>query len=261
MPTRALNPNAPSESDAGWTHFVEPYFGSGAVLFAQDPEGISEVANDINGELTNFWDVLKNAKSFRELVTALTMTPCSAVEFKRSKNGDHGADDVSRAVAFLVRNRQSRQALGKDFATIARNRTRSGMNELPSAWLSAIDGLPEIHRRLQRVVILNQDALKCIKQQDGKRTLYYLDPTYISTTRHGGGGEYGTFEMSIEAHEKLLSLLATIDGRFLLSGYDHELYRSHAKKNGWRCESFLIDNKASSKRTKDKKLECIWMNY
>lgn len=43
MPPRCKNPNAPAPGDAGWLHYVEPFFGGGAVLFAQDPEGISEV--------------------------------------------------------------------------------------------------------------------------------------------------------------------------------------------------------------------------
>lgn len=31
------------------THHVEPFYGGGSVLLAKDPEGLSEVANDING--------------------------------------------------------------------------------------------------------------------------------------------------------------------------------------------------------------------
>lgn len=44
-------------------HYVEPYFGGGAVLFAKTSEGTSEVANDLNGNLMNFWRVLQDKKS------------------------------------------------------------------------------------------------------------------------------------------------------------------------------------------------------
>ncbi len=40
-------------------HYVEPYFGGGAVLLQKDPEGVSEVVNDIDGELMSFWDCLR----------------------------------------------------------------------------------------------------------------------------------------------------------------------------------------------------------
>ncbi len=50
-------------------HYVEPFFGGGAVLLARDPndpslwlpphKGVSEVVNDINGRLVNFWRVLR----------------------------------------------------------------------------------------------------------------------------------------------------------------------------------------------------------
>ena len=39
-------------------HYVEPYFGGGFVLFRKACEGVSEVVNDLNSELTTFWDVL-----------------------------------------------------------------------------------------------------------------------------------------------------------------------------------------------------------
>jgi DNA adenine methylase len=49
-------------------HYVEPYAGGLAVLLARDPEderlflsphrGVSELVNDLDGRLTNFWRVL-----------------------------------------------------------------------------------------------------------------------------------------------------------------------------------------------------------
>ena len=55
-------------------HYVEPFFGGGAVLLARNPEdpalwllphkGVSEVVNDINGRLINFWRVLRDPDAF-----------------------------------------------------------------------------------------------------------------------------------------------------------------------------------------------------
>jgi DNA adenine methylase len=263
MPPRVKNPNAPAADDPGWLHYVEPYFGGGSVLLAQDPEGIGEVVNDIDGDLTTFWYVLASETLFPELVRRLEATPCSQSHFDKAckiLKSSNAGKQVDRATAFFIRNRQSRQALGKDFATIARNRTRRGMNELPSAWLTAIEGLPEVHERLKRVVILdNQEATKVIKQQDGPRTLFYLDPPYLHETRTVKDAYEN--EMDEEAHGELMGCLANIKGRFLLSGYPSAMYQRFQTAYGWHRVEWQIDNKAGSGKSKRKMTECVWMNY
>lgn len=266
MPPRCKNPNAPAPDDPGWLHFVEPYFGGGAVLLAQDPEGISEVVNDIDGELTNFWQVLQNADTWRDFCRIIQAVPPSKVEFTEAKQVKVFGSDVDRAVNFFIINRQSRQALGKDFATLVRNRTRRGMNELASSWLSAIDGLPEVYARLQRVVILNNDAVDVIRQQDGPRTLFYLDPPYLHETRTVTDAY--EHEMTEQDHANLLNSLVgkqhsggRLEGRFLLSGYHSDLYDSYAERFGWKCHEFQIDNKASGGKNKRTMTECVWRNY
>lgn len=251
-------------------HYVEPFFGGGSVLLqkpAELIEGHSEVVNDIDGELTVFWRVLKSDSTFESFCRRIEAIPFSQGEFNerlmydRCVNGDHSASPpVWRAVAFFVRYRQSRQGLGKDFATLSRNRTRRGMNEQVSSWLTAIEGLPEIHERLKRVVILNDDACKVIKQQDGENTLFYCDPPYLHETR-SSTWEYGEHEMSEDDHVALLDTLYDIKGKFILSGYPSDTYDFACLQNGWRYEEIQIDNKASSKKTKEKKTECLWMNY
>ena len=244
------------------THYVEPFFGGGAVLFARTGEGVSEVVNDVNQDLINFWSVLSSPDHYGEFERLVSMTPFSEDEFREACEAarlPHTIPDIERAGEFFVRYRQSRQGLGKDFATLSRNRTRRGMNEQVSAWLSAIDGLPEAHERLRRVVVLNSPAVEVIKQQDGPDTLFYCDPPYLHETRNTTS-DY-EFEMSEADHIDLLETLANIKGKFLLSGYPSELYQSHADANGWTCEMMQIDNKASSKKTKEQKTECLWRNY
>lgn len=264
MPPRCETPNAPRPTDPGWLHYVEPYFGGGAVLFANDPEGISEVVNDLDFQLTNFWCALQGDDSFAEFVRRVEAIPVSSLSYDaaagmHTPDWDTGGGMMGLAVNFFVANRQSRQALGKDFATLSRNRTRRGMNEQVSAWLSALEGLPEVHARLKRVAILNDPAVKVISQQDGERTLFYVDPPYMHETRTVTDAY--EHEMTADDHKVLLEKLAKVKGRFLLSGYRSDLYDQYATANNWRREEWEIDNKSGSGKTKQKRVECVWMNY
>lgn len=260
MPPRCKNPNKPDPGDPGWLHYVEPFFGGGAVLLAQDPEGISEVANDLNGELINFWKIIQHAETFADFGRAVEAVPFSQPHYGASELPDGpGISDVGRAVNFFIYCRQSMSGRMDSFAPLTRNRTRRGMNEQVSAWLNSIDGLPAVHARLKRVVILNSPAVKVIKQQDGPRTLFYCDPPYVHNTRVTTG-EYKC-EMTDADHLELLRTLKSIEGRFLLSGYDSDLYHDFAREAGWACDSIEIDNKASSKKSKDKERENIWRTF
>ncbi len=243
------------------THYVEPFFGGGAVLFnkpADFVDGHSEVINDVYGELVNFWKVLQSKELFPEFQLRLSLTPFSKPEFESAKIST-AAEPLERAVNFFVRFRQSRQGLGRDFATMSRTRTRRGMNEQVSSWLSAIDGLSEAHARLQRVVIFCDDAVQLIKREDDSHSFFYCDPPYLPETRVVKNAY--SCEMSDEQHEELLKTLGELTGKFVLSGYPHRIYTSAAKRYGWRCKEIKIDNKASSQKTKPTKTECLWFNY
>ena len=258
MPPRCRTPNAPKSDDDGWMHYVEPYAGGLAVLLANDPEGISEVANDMNLELTRFWQVMQCPSHFEEFRRTIENTPFSDWEFSNSVK-DHrtesSVDPIDMAVNFFIRCRQSLSGRMKGFAGITRNRTRRGMNEQVSAWLNAVEGLPAVHARLKRVLILNKPALDVIRSEDGHRTLFYLDPPYLHETR-ASTGEY-EHEMTVEQHEELLSSLVKIKGQFLLSGYRSPLYDQFTCKYDWK----RYDNKAAGGKTKRIMTECIWANF
>ena len=119
-----------------YTHSLNPHAGGLGTLFGDDPSGVSETVNDIDGRLTNFWPVLRDPDLFVEFQRQVELTPFSQVEFEAE---DIGADRVSQAFAFFIQYRMSRQGLGKCYATPTR-RTRRGINENVSAWLSAVDG-------------------------------------------------------------------------------------------------------------------------
>lgn len=256
-------------------HYVETHFGGGSVLLAHDPQrdwleghpdfagkshqkGCSEVVNDLHSELTNFWRVLQGEQTFDRFKRIVDAIPFSVTEWESRQIGN-GDDEVERAVNFFVRHRQSMAGRGKSFAPYSRTRTRGRRNEQANAWWGCIDGLGDIRERLQGVAILNDCATKVIKQQDGKYTLFYSDPPYLQETR-ATTGEY-QFEMTIEQHVELLESLSRIEGSFMLSGYRSQLYQEWEQQQGWTRHEFAIDNKSSSKKTKETMIECLWCNF
>ncbi|MGA2257233.1 MAG: DNA adenine methylase [Thermoguttaceae bacterium] len=243
-------------------HYVEPYCGGLAVLLHKNPIGVSEVVNDIHGGLTNFFRVLQSPLHFAEFQRIVSAVPFSQVEWSAAqKTGVFPADpniiDVEAAVRFFIACRQSRAGTFDSFAPLSKTRIRRQMNEQASAWMSAVDGLPQVAERLKRVVILNKDALDVIRQEDGLQTLFYLDPPYLHETRVAI--DTFAFEMTDLQHSQLLEVIKTCKGKVMLSGYHSPLYDQEL--SDWRCQEFQIDNKASSAKTKPVMTECVWMNY
>ena len=59
-------------------HYCEPFAGSAAVLLNREPAPV-ETYNDIDGEVVNFFRVLRDQKE--QLIEAIGLTPFSRAEF------------------------------------------------------------------------------------------------------------------------------------------------------------------------------------
>ena len=185
----------------------------------------------------------------------MSAMPFSQAEWNRACD-EPGQTPVAKAVAFFTVCRQSRAGQMDSFAPLSRNRTRRAMNEQASAWMTAVEGLPEVAARLKRVVILCNDALKVIRGEDGPNTLYYLDPPYLHATR--AARDVYDFEMADEDHLRLLDLVNQVQGSVLLSGYRSDLYDSLLVPPKWeRCE-FDLPNNAAAGECKRRMVECVW---
>ena len=236
-------------------HFCDVFGGSAAVLMNIGPYP-AETYNDIDSELVNFFQTLRNQGP--KLVKAIGLTPFSREELAMACEPASGLSRLERARRFYIRARQTRTGLAQ---TSSEGRwahcvltSRAGMAGAVSRWLGSVEALPEIVQRFQRVQIENAPAIEVIRRYDTVDTVFYLDPPYVHSAR-GDAAAYG-YEMTDEAHVELASVLHSIRGRAILSGYRTELYDELYAK--WQ----RVDAKERvCHSVRSKRQESVWMNF
>jgi DNA adenine methylase len=72
-------------------HYCEPYAGSAAVLLNRAPSAV-ETYNDIDGEVVNFFRVLRDDR--QALIEAIGLTPFSREEFYRAVQAPSDCDSA-----------------------------------------------------------------------------------------------------------------------------------------------------------------------
>lgn len=232
--------------------YVEPFFGSGAVLFNKAPSAI-ETVNDLDTDVTNLFQCIR--EDAEHLARIVMLTPFSREEYD-SQFTDSGKEEQTdpfiKAIRFLIRCWQ-----GHGFRT----------NEYKVGWKNDVVGrgkayalwdwyrLPEwiinVAERLRMVQIENRPALEVIKRFDHPKVFQYWDPPYLLNIRNGKQYKY---EMSDTEHEKMLLLALASKAKIMISGYESEMYNDYLK--GWHKTYFKSCAEQGSPRT-----EVLWMNY
>jgi len=238
-------------------HYCEPFAGSGAVLLNKEPSPV-ETYNDIDGEVVNFFKVLRDEKE--TLIEQIALTPFSREEFAIACKLDPELTNLERARRFYIRARQVRTGLAQT-ASIGRwanckNTSRAGMSGVVSRWLGGVKQLDFIVERLLRVQIENRPAIDVIKLYDSKETLFYCDPPYIHETR-GDIKSYG-FEMTDFDHKELAKTLNSIEGLAAISNYECDLMDELYPANKW---TKIYSPAKTIHSTKDVRQEVLWVNY
>jgi DNA adenine methylase len=236
-------------------HYCEPFGGSAAVLVNREPSPV-ETYNDVDGELVNFFHVLREQKD--RLLEAIALTPFSRAEFCLALEPAARLASVERARRFFVRARQVRSGLAQIASrgrwANCKSMSRSGMSAAVSRWLGSVETLPDIAVRLLRVQIENRPALEVIQLYDAPDTLFYCDPPYPHECR--GDPKIYTSEMANSDHEDLANLLAHVMGKAAVSGYRCDLLDS-LYRDWERCDA-PRKKCHSAKKTRQ---EALWRNF
>lgn len=232
--------------------YVEVFTGAAHVFFAKTPVS-HEVLNDLFKGLVDFYRVLQNPKLRDEFLRLVHHKLYSRNEFEYCrKNWKKTRGLVKRTADWFVVARQCRSGLFESSWSSEPNRTSRGMPSDISKWMSALDGLPEVHDRLRWAQIENLDFRALIKKHDNASTWFYADPPYVPDTRKGGKYEH---EMTYSDHLDLVNILLDLKGMCLLSGYRTDLY-APLETAGWWCEPKETYCGSSG----DKRMEYLWLS-
>lgn len=232
--------------------YGEPFAGGAAVLFHKEPSK-SEVINDTNKELMNFYRVARD--QFPKLKKMVQSTLHSRDAYRQAtviyKNPDM-FDEIKRAWAIWTISSQGfASKLDGPFGFDKTQNTTS--KRIANKRIAFTKEIPE---RLAHVQIECADALYVIKSRDHEGAFFYCDPPYI-------GSNCGHYKGYTEAdYEALLSLLSAIKGKFLLSSYPTEILDRYARKFRWnRIEKELLVTVNQKSGKAKPKTELLTSNY
>ena len=252
------------------THYLEVFGGGARLLFAKSPS-LLETYNDVDGGLVNFFRVLRDPGTFPEFLRRAAMVPYSREEYYQFRaHWAESEDPIERAVQWFFVARASFSGNWGSSWACCKNVARSGMSMAVSKWLGSVERLPETHERLRRVQIENRDFETVVAVNDDPEAFFYLDPPYVLGTRNKQH-RYAC-EMDDVAHARLVAQVQTLQGKVLLSGYDHPLY-APLDASGWSKREFQVPCYAAARtratglqgalalQARHIRTEVVWANY
>jgi DNA adenine methylase len=177
--------------------YVEPFAGSGAVLFAKDPAE-TEVINDADPDIAQAYRIIKRlTRKQLERLQRMSWTGDEAT-FKRLIDASP-TDDVGWLHRFLYLTHFSYGKMrGKSFSPSTQGiEARTG------------ERIEAFAPRLKNVRIYGGDYEKVVRKYDGPDTVFFLDPPYAGYNVDIGEGDFD--------EERFLGVLKSLEGKFLLT--------------------------------------------
>jgi DNA adenine methylase len=245
----------------GHRTYVEPFFGSGAVLFAKPPSH-TEIANDLDGEVVNFFQVLRDRMP--DLERALLLTPYARDEYHACPV-DPSLDPVERARRWFVRVNASISHTTRNTGwAVARAADSGGGSDHAHKFARYVGRFAAAAARLQTVQIDSRPAVEVIASHDHPATAFYVDPPYVGAVRSlrskRRGADYRVDQAGEDEHRALAEALHACRGSVLLSGYAGELYAE--LYGGWHRvdRAVLVPTGNGSGRGAKRGTESVWSN-
>ena len=223
-------------------YYVEPFAGMLGVLLQRRPSRI-EIVNDLDGNVTNWWQVVRDNPT--ELRRWIELTPIGRRTFQDSREVLYKTDDkVARAGAFAYLLTNSFLGTGATFAY--------PFGQGVSPWESLPRRIHPLAARLHNVKLESLDALDMLSRvKDIENAVVYCDPPYPGTSAPG----LNTQKLPAFDHAAMCEILVDAKARVGVSGLDSSEY----ELPGWHQTEF--DANDAKSRDASRRVEMLWTNY
>ena len=228
----------------GEEEYIEPYCGSASVLINKKKSQL-EVINDLDPGIIAIFRAIRDESSL--FVKKLKKIEYKKESFDKALTKTEFDNNINYAINEFILRRMSRGGMKKSFSASEVKDTNH--------WLTIIEELPIISKRIKNCFIFNKPATDVIKAFNHENTICYVDPPDLQETRNLS--DTCEYEMNTDDHIELSKVLIDFKGKAIISGYYSTLYKRLYKE--WKCIKKAIPNNTS--QTKTKKTECIWINY
>jgi DNA adenine methylase len=235
-------------------HYIEPYAGSLAVLLAKAPAPF-ETVNDLDGNLVNFWRVLREQPD--DLARVCALTPHSRVEYATCRDtfDDPHLTDLERARRTWVALTQGRGGTLRPTGWRHFQDPRGTGSGMPAYLTAYVDRMRGAAARLGNVSLECRDALDVIADYGRHaENLIYADPPYLGSTR--SSRQYLHELSHDDEHRALAETLHACEAAVVLSGYRSPLYDElYASWHVHELPAFTGQANTNGRRT-----EVLWSN-
>jgi DNA adenine methylase len=236
------------------TKYVEAFGGAAGVLL-QKSRVYAEVYNDLDGEVVNFFRVVRDPETRQQLIDACAMTPYARAEFELAYQETD--EPVERARRLVVRASMGFGSAGATKGTTGfRIDTDRTYGTAMANWARYPDGLAAVGARFTGVLIENRTAVNVMLQHDTPTTLHFVDPPYLHETRSTSGNKFYRHELTNDQHVGLIEALKKLSGMVMLCGYPSDFY--DAQLIGWA--KVEVAARKSAHRGTSVSREVMWLN-